>query len=147
MLSVKEFSNQYNVCPSWVRRQIKAGHLRSKLIKGRYHIAPKDAERWLSEQSHRGRVRNVSRPQLPAVVLGDADFRILLYCGRGYVVQTIEARINMEWRVSRLRARGFAIDQVDDGDYCRYRLKDTVEIELDDGHFRFGPHPDLWDLQ
>ncbi len=146
MLSVIDFAAHYNVCPSWARRQIKAGRLRSKRIKGRYHIAPKDAERWLSEQSHRTRVNNISRPDLPPIVLGAADFQALFRCARKYNVQRVEAHINMEWRVSRLRKLGFNIERINSNSLPCYRLRGVFEMDLQDGPYRLGPHPDLWNV-
>jgi hypothetical protein len=147
MLSVIDFAARYNVSPSWARRQIKAGRLRSKRIKGRYHIAPEDAERWLSEHSRRGRVRNISRPDLPPIVLGDADFQALLWCARGYNVQWVEAHINMEWRVGRLRKLGFNIERINSNGLPCYCLKGIFEMDLQDGPYRLGPHPDLWNVR
>ncbi len=107
-------------------------------------IDPEEAELWLARQPWRARVRNLSRPEMPPVVLGEGDIRALIYCGRGYSAEYVHARRKMSWRVQRLRGHGFAIER---GWRCGlhpyYRLLDVVEIGSGPDLIRIGPHPDL----
>ncbi len=146
MLTIKEFAAQYSVSPSWVRRQIQQGSLSSTISGGRHTIELREAERWLSAQGHRVRVKIVSRPNQPSVVLAGDDFAVLYMCRKYYNTAYVHARRNIERRVSELRTRGFDIERHwRSGTYPYYCLRDIVEIEIEGCTYRFGPHPEAAD--
>src|SRR3712207_6385226 len=140
MLSIADFARAYSISPSSIRRYIHQGDLRCELQNGRRMIDPAEAERWLSEQASGARVRNISRPELPPLVLCGGDLFALMLCGWGYNPERVHAHIKMEWRVSRLRGYGFDIERGwRRGLLPYYRLKDVVEIGSGETLQRVGP--------
>jgi hypothetical protein len=153
MLDINEFAARYQISPSRARQLVRAGDVRAEKTNGRYLIAPEEAERWMTENPYRMWVRNISRPELPAVAVNTCDMLTLHFCSAGdnisdFDIPRFESHGNMWWRVQRLRKRGITIERVwRRGIYPRYRLKDIVEYEISGSLCRLGPHRDYQDLQ
>ncbi|WP_262027072.1 helix-turn-helix domain-containing protein [Microvirga sp. Mcv34] len=146
MMDINEFSARYQISPSWARRLVRAGEIKAEKTNGRYLIASEEAERWMTENPYRIWVRNISRPELPAVAANTCDMLTLIFCSKSYNIQHVEAHGNMRWRVQRLLKHGITIERGwRRGTYPYYRLKDVVEIELPEESWRLEPHPDYQD--
>jgi hypothetical protein len=147
MLDINEFAARYRISPSWARQLVRAGEVRADKTNGRYFIAPEEAERWMKEHPYRYCVRNLSRPDLPAIPL-DYDETFTLYICTNYIgahLIRVQGK-RYEPCVQRLRELGFTIERGwRCGTYPYYCLKDIVEIEYPDEADRIGPHPDYQD--
>jgi len=147
-MDIKAFAARYRISTSWARQLVRAGDVKAEKIKGRYYILPEEGERWMIEHPYRYWVRNISRPDLPAIALDYYDTWTLYLCARDYGADVIEYRRGTwEPRVHRLQELGFTIERRwRRGTYPYYCLKDIVEIEFPDKVQRLGPHPDYLDL-
>lgn len=146
-MDIKEFAARYRISPSWARRLVRAGEIKAEKAGGRYLVAPEEAERWMTEQPSRYWVRNISRPDLPALVLDDDEAFALCLCSEYFGARVVNVRRERwEPRIHRLRELGFTIERGwRRGTYPYYCLKDIVEIETSEGTDRIGPHPDCQD--
>src|SRR5215207_7356594 len=103
MLDINEFAVRYRISPSWARQLVRAGEVRAERTDGRYRIASEEAERWLTEHSYRAWARNISRPDLSAIVLSKSEQIALSFCSCDFGAHTDQIQRRWEPHILRLR--------------------------------------------